>query len=116
MRFIRQIALFLLSLSLIGSCLAEAGPKDSRLCYDDFKKLSNKEQITVFSSLTSPEIYYLVQTSETENWPVSGLELVGGCNQMNTVFSWGTLNSSGLISQAGTEEINCDPRVHSTLP
>ena len=40
------------------------------------------------------------------SWTVSGLELVGGCGQMNTVFSWGTLNGSGLISQAGTEEIN----------
>lgn len=43
---------------------------------------------------------------KTASWTVSCLELVGGCSQMNTVFSWGTLNSSGLISQAGTEEIN----------
>ena len=40
------------------------------------------------------------------SWTVIGLKLVGGCNQMNTVFSWGTLNSSGLITQAGSEEIN----------
>ena len=39
-------------------------------------------------------------------WQVSGLELDGGCDQMNTVFSWGTLNSSGLITEAGTETIN----------
>lgn len=40
------------------------------------------------------------------SWKVSDLELVGGCDQMNTVFSWGTLNSSGLITEAGTETIN----------
>ena len=76
MRFVGKMALFLLSLSLIGGCLAEAGLEDPRLCYDDFKKLSNEEQIAVFSSLTSPEIYYLVQTSETENWPVTSYDLV----------------------------------------
>ena len=43
---------------------------------------------------------------KTAPWKVSDLELVGGSNQMNTVFSWGTLNSSGLISEAGTETIN----------
>ena len=36
----------------------------------------------------------------------SDLELIGGSNQMNTVFSWGTLNSSGLITEAGTETID----------
>jgi hypothetical protein len=34
------------------------------------------------------------------------MELVGGSDQMNTVFSWGTLNSSGLITEAGTETIH----------
>ena len=43
---------------------------------------------------------------KTAPWKVSDLELVGGSDQMNTVFSWGTLNSSGLISEAGTETIN----------
>jgi hypothetical protein len=38
-------------------------------------------------------------------WEVSDLKLVGGCDQMTTVFSWGTLNSSGLITEAGTETI-----------
>ena len=40
------------------------------------------------------------------SWKAGDLELVGGCDQMNTVFSWGTLNSSGLITDAGTETIN----------
>ena len=42
---------------------------------------------------------------KTAAWKVSGLEMVGGSDQMNTVFSWGTLNSSGLITDAGTETI-----------
>ena len=29
----------------------------------------------------------------------------GGSCQMNTVFSWGTLNSTGLITEPGTERI-----------
>ena len=76
MRFSGKLALFLFSLFLIGGCLAEAEPEDPRLCYEDFKKLSNEKQIAVFSSLSSPEIYYLVQTSETENWPVTDYDLV----------------------------------------
>ena len=43
---------------------------------------------------------------KTAPWKVSDLELVGGSDQMNTVFSWGTLNSSGLITEAGTETIH----------
>jgi hypothetical protein len=43
---------------------------------------------------------------KTAPWKVSDLELTGGCGQMNTVFSWGTLNSTGLITEAGTEIIN----------
>ena len=43
---------------------------------------------------------------KTASWKVSDLELVGGSDQMNTVFSWGTLNSSGLIIEAGTETIH----------
>ena len=43
---------------------------------------------------------------KTAPWKVSDLELVGGSDQMNTVFSWGTLNSSGVITEAGTETIH----------
>ena len=39
-------------------------------------------------------------------WKAGDLEMAGGCGQMNTVFSWGTLNSSGLISETGTATIN----------
>ena len=42
---------------------------------------------------------------KTAAWEVSDLEMVGGSGQMNTVFSWGTLNSSGLITEADTETI-----------
>lgn len=76
MRSVRKTALFLLLLFLFGSCLAEETAADSRLSYEDFKKLSNEEQIAVFSSLSSPEIYALVQSSETENWPVTAYDLV----------------------------------------
>ena len=76
MRFVSKMALILLFLFIISSCLAETGSEASRLCYEDFKKLNNEEQIAVFSSLSSPEIYYLVQSSETENWPVTAYDLV----------------------------------------
>ena len=76
MRFIGRMALILLFLLLFGGCLAEAGSEDPRLCYEDFKKLGSEEQIAVFSSLSSPEIYYLVKSSETENWPVTSYDLV----------------------------------------
>ena len=46
MRFITGMILILLSLFPAGGCLAEAGTEDPRLCCDDFKKLSNEEQIT----------------------------------------------------------------------
>lgn len=42
---------------------------------------------------------------KTAPWKAGDLELSGGSDQMNTVFSWGTLNSSGLITEAGTETI-----------
>ena len=48
----------------------------SQLCYEDFKALSNEEQLAVFAGLSSPEIYYLVESSDTENWPVTAYDLV----------------------------------------
>ena len=47
-----------------------------QLCYEDFKALSNEEQLAVFAGLSSPEIYYLVESSDTENWPVTAYDLV----------------------------------------
>ena len=77
MRLISKMGWWILLLLFLGGvCLAETGPEDSRLSYEDFKKMSNEEQIAIFSSLTGSEIYYLVKSSETENWPVTAYDLV----------------------------------------
>ena len=39
-------------------------------------------------------------------WEVSGLTLVGGSGQMNTVYSWGTLKSSGIVKDIKTVTID----------
>ena len=77
----------LLFIFLISGCLAHASTQDDQtvsvenssacqLCYEDFKALSNEEQLAVFAGLSSPEIYYLVESSDTENWPVTAYDLV----------------------------------------
>ena len=48
----------------------------THLRYEDFKTLSNEEQIATFAELSSPEIYYLVKSSDSENWPVTAYDLV----------------------------------------
>ena len=95
MRYISKIALILLFLFLAGVCLAETGTEDTRLSYEDFKKLSDEEQIAVFSSLTGPEIYYLVANSGTENWPVTAYDLVTEENAADFIIlyeSYGSLS------------------------
>ena len=42
----------------------------------------------------------------TAPWIVDDLNLVGGSGQLETIFSWGTLCDSGLISDTGTAEIH----------
>lgn len=42
----------------------------------------------------------------TAPWVVDDLNLVGGGGQLETIFSWGTLCDSGLISITGTAEIH----------
>lgn len=77
----------LLFIFLISGCLAHASTQDDQtvsvensstcqLCYEDFKALSNEAQLAVFAGLSSPEIYYLVESSDTENWPVTAYDLV----------------------------------------
>ena len=39
-------------------------------------------------------------------WNVGNVCMEGGAGQMNTVFSWGTLRKSGIISDIGTARIN----------
>lgn len=41
----------------------------------------------------------------TAPWRAGDLDLAGGGGQMNTVFSWGTLCDSGLVTDLGTAEI-----------
>ena len=42
----------------------------------------------------------------TAPWDAADLHLVGGAEQLCTVFSWGTLCDSGLIYDTGTAEIH----------
>lgn len=41
----------------------------------------------------------------TAPWSAGNLHLKGGSGQLETIFSWGTLCDSGLISETGTAEI-----------
>ena len=83
----KNVMIVLLFIFLISGCLAHASTQDDQtvsvenssacqLCYEDFKALSNEEQLAVFAGLSSPEIYYLVESSDTENWPVTAYDLV----------------------------------------
>ena len=56
--------------------LSEENSSACQLCYEDFKALSSEEQLSVFEGLSSPDIYYLVKSSDTENWPVTAYDLV----------------------------------------
>ncbi len=83
----KNVMFVLLFILLINGCLVRAATQenqtlsvenssDSQLCYEDFKALSNEEQLSVFAELSSPEIFYLVKSSDTENWPVTAYDLV----------------------------------------
>lgn len=87
MRYKKAVLLLLVFIFLIGSGMSAASentqtvPADDEdaaagLRYEDFKALSNEEQISTFAELSSPEIYYLVKSSESENWPVTAYDLV----------------------------------------
>mgnify|MGYP004474949283 FL=1 len=39
-------------------------------------------------------------------WNVGNVHMKGGAGQMNTIYSWGTLKDSGIISDLGTEVIH----------
>ncbi|MCR4924980.1 MAG: hypothetical protein K5917_01685 [Clostridiales bacterium] len=43
---------------------------------------------------------------KTAPWNAGNLNLSGGSRQINTVFSWGTLRDSGLMTNVGTAEIH----------
>lgn len=38
-------------------------------------------------------------------WKAKGLDLEGGCNQMNTIYSWGTLKASGIVTDTRVETV-----------
>ena len=87
----KNVMFVLLFIFLISGCLAHASTQDDQtvsvenssacqLCYEDFKALSNEEQLAIFAGLSSPEIYYLVESSDTENWPVTAYDLVTEMN------------------------------------
>ena len=43
---------------------------------------------------------------EAAAWDVGDVHMKGGAGQMNTIYSWGTLKDTGIISDLGTAVIN----------
>lgn len=88
MSYKKTVILFLAFVFLIVGCgmaaaqnteppaAGDGGNAAAGLRYEDFKALSSEEQIAVFAKLSSPEIYELVKSSDTENWPVTSYDLV----------------------------------------
>lgn len=87
MSYKKAVILFLVFFFLIVGCGMAAAPQNTQtsaaeddeaagLRYEDFKALSNEEQISTFAGLSSPEIYHLVKSSDSENWPVTSYDLV----------------------------------------
>ena len=56
----------------------------SAMSYEEFKSLTNEQQIEVFSSMTGPEIYTLVENSD-ESWPVTDYDLITPDNAKETI-------------------------------
>ena len=56
--------------------VADAEEEAAGIGYEEFKALSNEEQLSTFEGLSSPEIYHLVESSDSENWPVTAYDLV----------------------------------------
>lgn len=56
----------------------------SAMSYEEFKALTDEQQIEVFSSMTGPEIYTLVKNSD-ENWPVTNYDLISPDNAKETI-------------------------------
>ena len=54
------------------------------MTYEEFKSLSNEQQIEVFSGMTGPEIYDLVAGSD-ESWPVTNYDLITPNNAKETI-------------------------------
>lgn len=52
-------------------------------------------------SIESKYGYY----GEAAEWIVGDVKMIGGAGQMNTVYSWGTLKESGIISDIGKAKI-----------
>ena len=56
----------------------------------------------VGNNVTSKYGYY----GKAAAWDVGDVHMKGGAGQMNTIYSWGTLKDTGIISDLGTAVIN----------
>ena len=54
------------------------------------------------NNVTSKYGYY----GKAAAWDVGDVHMKGGAGQMNTIYSWGTLKDTGIISDLGTAVIN----------
>ena len=56
----------------------------------------------ISNNVTSKYGYY----GKAVAWDVGDVHMKGGVGQMNTIYSWGTLKDTGIISDLGTAVIN----------
>ena len=71
---------------VVGALLWMNAPQNkSWMTYEEFKSLSAEQQVKVFSEMTGPEIYSLVESSD-ESWPVTDYDLISPNNAKETII------------------------------
>ena len=63
----------------------ESNEATAEISYEEFKSLTDEEQIEVFSRMTGPQIYALVASSD-ESWPVTDYDLISPDNAKETII------------------------------
>lgn len=82
---------------VVGALLWMNAPQNkSGMTYEEFKSLSAEQQVKVFSEMTGPEIYSLVESSD-ESWPVTDYDLISPNNAKETII---------LVSKDGENHFN----------
>ena len=67
-----------------GDAEAQNKSGTSVMSYEEFKSLTDEQQIEVFSRMTGPQIYALVASSD-ESWPVTDYDLISPNNAKETI-------------------------------
>ena len=70
---------------IIGALLwVNLSRKNHTISYEEFKSLTTKQQVKVFSKMTGQEVYDLVADSD-QNWPVTEYDLISPNNAKETI-------------------------------